>query len=124
MSRVAIVTDSTAYLPDGMAEKYGVTVVPLQVVLGGRSGAEGVDVTPADVANALRERRSSVTTSRPAPRAFAAAYEKAAADSGTDAVVSVHLSGELSGTVDAGRLAADSLPDLDIRIVDSRSTAM
>ena len=45
--RVVVVTDSTAYLPDGLADELSVRVVPLQVVLGGRSGAEGSEVTPA-----------------------------------------------------------------------------
>lgn len=120
-SRVAVVTDSTAYLPEGVAEKYDVGVVPLQVVLGGRVGAEGRDVLPADVAAALAGRQP-VSTSRPSPEDFARAYDAAAA-AGAAAVVSVHLSGALSGTVEAARLAASAAP-IEVRVVDSRSTAM
>jgi fatty acid-binding protein DegV len=61
---VAVVTDSTAYLPADVVERHGLTVVPLQVVVGGRSLAEGVEVTSDEVALALREWRP-VTTSRP-----------------------------------------------------------
>lgn len=120
--RVAVVTDSTAYLPEGIAEKYDVRVVPLQVVIGGRVGAEGLDVQPADVAEALRSRRAPVSTSRPSPEEFARCYAALAAD-GAEAVVSVHLSAALSGTVDAARSAAANAP-LPVQVVDSRSTAM
>lgn len=120
-SRVAVVTDSTAYLPPGVADKYDVGVVPLQVVIGGRVGAEGRDVLPEEVAAALAA-RARVSTSRPSPDEFAKAFSKAA-DAGARAVVSVHLSGRLSGTVEAARLAARDAP-LEVRVVDSASTAM
>jgi DegV family protein with EDD domain len=120
--RVAIVTDSTAYLPAALAERYGITVVSLRVVLGGSAGQEGLEVSPGDVARALAERRIAVTTSRPAPAEFAAAY-KAAFDAGAEAVLSIHLSAELSGTFDAASLAADEAAG-HVAVLDSRSTAM
>lgn len=121
MARVAVVTDSTSGLPAEVIEKYDVRVVPLQVVLGGRLGADGLDVAPADVAAALRA-HISVSTSRPAPSAFARAYAQAA-DDGHDAVVSMHLSSGLSGTCDAARAgAADA--SVPVQVLDSSSTAM
>ena len=119
---VAVVTDSTAYLPAGLAERLGVTMIPLQVVLGGVAGAEGSEVTPADVAAALASRRP-VSTSRPPPTEFVAAYQAAFRD-GATGVVSVHLSGELSGTWDSARLAAQECGTDRVRVVDSRSAAM
>jgi len=119
--RVAVVTDSTAYLPPGVAESLGVRVVPLQVVIGGKAYDEGAETPPGAVADALR-RWTPVSTSRPAPAAFAAAY-RAAADAGCAGVVSVHLSGEMSGTVDAARLAAANAP-VQTEVVDSRSLGM
>ena len=74
MSDVAVVTDSTAYLPPGMADRHGISEVPLHVVLGTRTGAEGLEVSPGDVASALSERRMQVSTSRPTPAEFAALY--------------------------------------------------
>ena len=62
MPSVAVLTDSTAYLPAEVAHRLDVTVVPLLVVIGDRVGAEGVDVTPADVAVALTEGSVPVTT--------------------------------------------------------------
>lgn len=122
MSRVAVVTDSTAYLPSGVAEREGIGVVPLHVVLGRRTGVEGRQVSPADVAAALSERRVEVSTSRPTPSELADAYR----GTGAGVVVSVHLSAALSGTHDAALLAAREVAaeGIDVRVVDSRSIAM
>ena len=120
--RVVVVTDSTAYLPDGLADELSVRVVPLQVVLGGRSGAEGSEVTPAEVALALAA-WVPVSTSRPTPAEFAAVYREALAG-GASGVVSLHLSRELSGTWDSARLAAAEVGADSVQVVDSRSAAM
>jgi len=118
---VAIVTDSTASLPEGAAERWGIGVVPLDVVVDGVRHVEGVDLTPVDLLAALTA-GAKVSTSQPPPAAFAAAYDRAAA-SGAREIVSIHLSGELSGTVRAARLAAESSP-VPVHVVDSRAVAM
>ena len=122
MSPVALVTDSTAYLPPGVAEEFGVRVVPLGVTIGARMGTDGVDVTPGEVAAALQN-KEIVRTSRPSPAEFASAYQAALA-SGADSVVSVHLSAALSGTWESAVLAAQDFGYGVVRVVDSRSTAM
>ncbi|WP_097893381.1 DegV family protein [Streptomyces sp. st170] len=122
MSRhVAIVTDSTAYLPRPTMERHGITAVPLTVVLGDRALEEGTEISACSLALAL-QKRHSVTTSRPSPEVFAAAY-RAAAEGGADAVVSLHLSSEFSGTYDAARLAAKDAP-VPVRVVDTGMVAM
>ncbi|MGP4000434.1 DegV family protein [Streptomyces sp. 8N706] len=122
MSRhVAIVTDSTAYLPQQAMERHGITAVPLTVVLGDRALEEGTEVSARSVAQAL-QRRTSVTTSRPSPATFAAAY-RAAAEAGADGIVSLHLSAEISGTYDAAVLAAREAP-VPVRVVDTGMVAM
>ena len=118
---VAIVTDSTAYLPVDLVARLGIRVVPLHVVLGGQQFTEGVDVTTAEVAAALRK-FVPVTTSRPSSQAFLDAYEAAAAN-GADAVVSVHISSDMSGTVESATLAASQSP-IPVEVVDSRSMGM
>lgn len=122
MSTVAVVTDSTAYLPEGMAVEYGVGVVPLHVVLGSRTGTEGAEVSPEDVASALAERRQQVSTSRPTPGELAAAYRA----TGAACIVSVHLSADLSGTYDAAVLAAAEVErdGIEVHVVDSKTIAM
>jgi DegV family protein with EDD domain len=118
---VAVVTDSTAYLPSGSASLLGVEVVPLQVIVGGVVRAEGEEIGPSEVA-AVLHRGHSVSTSRPSPSLFAAAYHRAFA-SGATSIVSVQLSAAMSGTVDAARLAAADVGG-DIRVIDSRSVGM
>lgn len=74
MSRhVAIVTDSTAYLPRAALQRHAITAVPLTVVLGDEALEEGTEISARSVAQALQKRRY-VTTSRPSPEAFAATY--------------------------------------------------
>ena len=118
---VALVTDSTAYLPVDLVARQGIRVVALHVILGGQQFSEGVDVTTAQVAAALRK-FTPVSTSRPSPQAFLDAYEAAAAE-GADAVVSVHISSDMSGTVESAALAASQSP-IPVEVVDSRSMGM
>lgn len=120
---VAIVTDSTAYLPREIiaAAAAPLTVVPLIVVLGGVEHREGVDVRTEDLSAALRS-FTPVSTSRPSPQAFLTEYERLAGG-GATAIVSVHLSADMSGTVQAAQLAAQQSP-VPIAVVDSRSLGM
>jgi DegV family protein with EDD domain len=117
--RVAVVTDSTADLPLA-ADDLGVCVVPLRVTLGSRVAVDG-EVSPADVAEALRQKKR-VTTSRPAPAEFAAQF-RACLEDGASHVVCVSISAALSGTWQAAALAAQDFPHGVVRVVDSRSTA-
>ncbi|WBB49566.1 DegV family protein [Verrucosispora sp. WMMA2044] len=119
---VAVVTDSTAYLPPELVREHRLTVVPLTVVLAGVEGLEGVETLPADATRALRARRVSVSTSRPSPEQFGRIYRELL-DAGAEGVVSVHLSAGLSGTVEAAELAAADLGDR-VSVVDSRSCGM
>jgi len=120
-ARTAIVTDSTASLTPDEAASLGVTVVPLEVVISGHTGLDVVEVSSERVATALAG-SEPVSTSRPAPARFMAAYDRALQE-GAGEVVSVHLSGELSGTVDAARLAAreSSIP---VTVIDSRQVGL
>jgi DegV family protein with EDD domain len=117
---IAVVTDSTSSLAPGLAERAGVHVIPLQVVVDGVSRPEG-EVGPAEVAAALRARRP-VSTSRPAVETFRARYAELAA-AGYQGVVSAHLSGRISGTVAAARLAA-AQADIPVLVVDTHVLAM
>src|SRR5689334_8069356 len=119
---VAVVTDSTAYLPAELSGTYDLTVVPLTVVINGAEGLEGLQIQPAEVARALSARRFAVSTSRPAPSQFAEAYRKLL-KAGADGIVSVHLSAKLSGTYEAACLAAAEVGDR-VHVVDSETTGM
>lgn len=120
MAGPAVVTDSTAYLPDEVVRQYGLTVVPLRVLVDGRPGDDGTQVGAADVSAALRGKQR-VTTSRPAPGRFARAYDAVA--SSASSIVSVHCSARMSGTLDSARVAARSAA-VPVEVVDSRSIGM
>ncbi|MBB3043838.1 DegV family protein [Nocardioides soli] len=110
---VTIVTDSTASLPAELAAERGIVVVPLQVVIGAEVLDEGPDgATPELVAAALKEWKP-VSTSRPGPATLLEVYEQAARDGATE-IVSVHLSGDMSGTFESAQLAAR---DASVRVV-------
>ena len=121
MSTVGVVTDSTAYLPAQLAAEHRVLVVPLQVVVDGTAYDEGTGVSPATLTDALR-RHLPVSTSRPAPETVAAAYRRAVTE-GAGQIVSVHRSGDMSGTVESAALAAREAP-VPVHVVDSRSMGM
>lgn len=117
---IAVVTDSTAYLPERYRNR--VRTVALRVSVDGAEPVAESDFGPAELVTAL-ERRSRVTTSGAAAEEFARVYREAL-DAGADGVVSVHLSRQLSRTWDAARWAADEVDPDRVRVVDSRSAAM
>jgi DegV family protein with EDD domain len=121
MGRVAIVTDSTANLPPSTCAYWDLRVVPVQVIVGNEAYDEGVEISAGRVAEAMRQ-RMAVTTSRPAPARFAAVYDELA-QQGCSAIVSAHLSADLSGTCDAARLAAAESA-VPVTVVDSRTVSM
>lgn len=121
-SSIAVVTDSTASLPPEVAEKRGILVVPLQVVIGAEAYDEGSEeATPERVAEALRE-YLPVSTSRPAPAVLLDFYERTAL-AGAKQIVSVHISGEMSGTFESAQLAARDAP-VRVVCVDSRQVGV
>ncbi len=119
---VAVVTDSTAYLPTGLAQRCGIRQVPLHVLVDGCHRLDGVQLGPAELVDVLA-RRVTVSTSRPTPGEFEAVYT-AAMRAGADTIVSVHLSRALSGTWESAQLAAAQVGAGRVRVADSRSAGM
>src|ERR687896_184266 len=127
MGNVAIVTDSTAYLPANLIERHRVHVVPLYVVFDGDRPVPEVEITDYDeFFGELRRAGRFPTTPQPSVGDFTSAYEPHLAD-GRE-VVSIHISGGLSGTTEAARQAKEAL-ERDgkggerITVVDSQTTA-
>jgi DegV family protein with EDD domain len=113
---VAVVTDSTATLRPDVAAEHGITVVPLQVIIGTTPHDEGPGASPEMIAAAMKQ-HTPVSTSRPAPEAFVEVYEGLAAD-GHPGIVSVHLSRQVSGTYESALLAAKRV-NVPVRVVDT-----
>jgi DegV family protein with EDD domain len=118
---VAVVTDSTACLAPELAARYGIRVVPLRVVAGGTAADDGPAALSGAIGQELRH-GARLSTASPAPDRFAAAFAEAAA-AGARAILSVHLSAELSGTVRSAALAAHGAA-VPVRVVDSRSLGL
>ncbi len=118
---VAVVADSAASLPPDLAARWGIAVVPLQVVVDGTAYAEGEAIdAPAVLAHLVAGR--DVSTSQPIPAAYDRAVVEAAA-AGAEGVVVVTIAGTLSGTVEVARAAAERAP-LPVEVVDSGTLAM
>lgn len=122
MSNVALVTDSTAYIPPKLTRGCEISIVPLQLVWGEDTYRDGVDITPEAFYSRLPDAKVMPTTSQPSPAAFKAVYEDLLMK-GHD-ILSVHISSKLSGTVDSAIQAKQSLPKGNIEVIDSLTTSM
>lgn len=126
MERVRIVTDSTACLPQELVEQYGIYVVPLDVIFGRRVYRDGIDLGPKDFYRLLGRAEVSPTTSASSPGTYLQAFREAAF--GARGIVCVTVSAEVSGMYDSARQAAElahqALPQVPIRVMDSRTATM
>jgi len=123
MTRVAIVTDSTADLPTALAKQRGITVVPLNVHFGDQVLQDQVEISSDEFLDRLRQAATLPTTSQPAPARFEACFRRLATDH--DAIVAVLIAFRLSGTLQSATLAADAVRDvIPVEIVDSRTGSM
>jgi DegV family protein with EDD domain len=127
MARVAVVTDSTAYLPAETIARTRIRVVPLYIVFGGDRTVPETEITDYGVFfDELRAADSLPTTSQPSVGDFVSVYDPLLADGAE--VVSIHISGGLSGTPEAARQAAEVLEKDGkggerVRVVDSMTAA-
>ena len=122
MARIAIVTDNAACLPTHLVEEYDIHVVPFELVWEGRSYRDGVDITPTEVYRRLREAASWPTSSQPALSSFADLYTRLGQQAA--GIVSIHVPGELSGTLQTARLAAEQAAPVPVRVVDAGTAAI
>jgi len=120
MARVAIVTDSTSYIPADLVRKLGIFVVPLNVQWNNAVYDEA-DPSAVQVLEALRKGELA-TTSRPSPERFAYLYQKLAQE-GAMEIVSIHISSSMSGTSEAASLAAKDA-SIPVHVLDSRTVGM
>lgn len=124
MSPVAVLTDSTAYIPDPILKQYSISTIPLFVVWGEQSLKDGVDITPQEFYQRLATAKTMPTTSQPSAQDMKEAFERLL-NQGYD-VLGIFISSKLSGTVQSAEQALAMMPQAASRvaIVDSLSTAM
>ncbi len=126
MSRIALVTDSSAYMPPELVRKSGVHVIPLYIHLGGETYRDGVDMDAATFHERLASLSTLPTTSQPSAGDFVELYRHLSAE--VDAIVSIHISSVISGTVNSAttarqQLLAEMTNPPEIYVIDSRTTA-
>ncbi|MFN2297588.1 MAG: DegV family protein [Anaerolineales bacterium] len=122
MAEVVVVTDSTAYLPPDLIQKYGIRIAPLYVNWDGKTYRDGIDITLAEFYSRLKTSKSMPSTSQTTPEDFTKIFRDIL-DGGGE-VLGVFISADLSGTIASAMQVKQTLPDAPIEIVDSRSSAM
>ena len=124
MNKVAIVTDSTAYLPKEIISQYHISIVPLSLVWGEQILLDGVDIQPVEFYDRLSNSKVMPTTSQVTPAAMLGTIQPLL-EQGYD-VLGIFLSSKFSGTIQSAMQARDMLNGAAHRvaIVDSLSTTM
>ena len=125
MQKVAIVTDSLACVPSEQAEKLGILIVPSSVTIADRVYHDGIDITPSEVYELQRKSRILPTTSAASPGEFLHVYSEAALQA--ESVLHVCITPSLTMTYEAAmrakQMAAESLPNTRIEIIDTGTGA-
>lgn len=122
MSKVAIVTDSTAYIPQSLIGDYPITVLPQVLVWGNETFRDGVDIQPVEFYKRLKNTTIMPSSSQVSPAEFEKAFRELLAQ-GYE-VLAITVSTLLSGTMDSALHAKAALEGQPIELVDSLTTAM
>ena len=124
MSKIALVTDSTAYIPTGLSDQYGISVVPLVLIWGEKTYEDGVDIQPEEFYTRLKTAKTMPTTSQVSVVAMRDTFGRLV-DRGSE-VLGVFISGKLSGTVQSAIQAREELGGAGekITIIDGNACAM
>ena len=120
--RVAIVTDSTSSLTQAMGRGSGIHVVPIEITAGSQTYRDGIDLDADLFYRLLLESKSPPISSQPTVAAFLQTYSSLAQQA--EAIVSIHISREMSATLESAQSAREALPEVPIYVIDSRSVSM
>ena len=122
MSKVKVIIDSTVYLPEKYIKNLDIEVIPLHVIWGDEIYRDGVDLLPDEFYRRLPDAKVMPTTSQPSPKEFMSLYEKYL-EEGRD-ILSIHISSQMSGTVDSAEQAKTHLHADNIEVIDSEFTTL
>lgn len=118
----AVVTDSTADLPDAWKDRYDIEVVPLKVIFGKETFRDGVDMNKEEFFGRLATATQLPTTSAPSPGEFAEVYSRLAGS--YEGCISIHIGAQLSATAEAARVGAASVEGFKVEVIDSQTVSM
>lgn len=121
--KIAVVTDSTAYLTDKQINDYNIHVVPMPVIIDEKVYKEGIDISTEDFYHKLRTAGSFPSTSQPPVGELMSLYESLG-NQGYDAVISIHLSSTISGFVQTLTNIAGEIHNIKVIPFDSQITVM
>jgi DegV family protein with EDD domain len=120
---IHVVTDSSSDIPSKLASEYQIGIVPLNVHFGEEVFKDGVDIWSEEFYHRLKNEQAVPNTSQPAPGEFLKVYQTIAKPG--DTIISIHISGEMSGAVNSARIAAEMLGDeYQVIVIDSRFVSM
>ncbi|MSD83140.1 DegV family EDD domain-containing protein [Lactobacillus curvatus] len=121
--KIAVVTDSTAYLTEQQVKDHQLFVVPIPVILDGQVYDEGVDITTEEFYQKLKISETFPSTSQPPLGEMLKLYENLG-NEGYDAVISIHLASTISGFVTTLKNAASTIDNIQVVPYDSGITVM
>ncbi|SPU39004.1 degV family protein [Lysinibacillus capsici] len=121
MRRIHIVTDSTCDLTKEEVAQHGIHIVPLTIQIDGQTYTDGVDLEPQSFLGLMKNAKNLPKSSQPAPGKFKELYDELGKDG--DQIISIHMTGGMSGTVESARQAAQ-MTDADVTVIDSRFIAI
>ncbi len=121
MSKIAILTDSTAYLHKDFVEIHNIRVISLKIHWDEANFEDGVDIFPSEFYERLAKSSTLPTTSQPPVDEFLKVYEELAAD--YDGIIVPLISSGISGTVSSAKTAASMFSKIPIEVIDTHSTA-
>lgn len=116
--KIAVVVDSTSYLPEALKDKYEIRTIPLSVILVDESYKEDEEITPAEFYEKIRDMEELPGTSQPSIGDYILLLETLRREGYTD-VISVHLSSRISGTYQNAIAAGQSVQGIEVHAVDS-----
>ncbi|MDI9596810.1 MAG: DegV family protein [Atribacterota bacterium] len=121
--RVTLVADSTCDLPDDLIQKYNIKLVPIAVSVNQENFLDRINISAKEVVDYLENPDCHVTTSQPPYQYFDNVYQQAGQES--DAIISIHISGKLSGTYQAACVAGKKSKYSDrIQVIDARTSTV
>ena len=128
MSNLALVTDSTANMPDELIRRYDIAIVPLYVRFGDTVLKDYVQLPPAEFYKRLAEVKAAggelPKTSQPTPADFESIY-RAGISGGAKEFLSVHVASKMSGTLNSAQVAGEQVgPEAQVHVVDSATLSM
>jgi len=121
VGRIHIVTDSTCDLTKEEVAQHGIHIVPLTIQIDGQTYIDGVDLEPQSFLGLMKNAKNLPKSSQPAPGKFKELYDELGQNG--DQIISIHMTGGMSGTVESARQAAQ-MTDADVTVIDSRFIAI